>query len=762
MCDIAVMQDEKDSNESLSDNDDLVAFDVNEQVESEESEEAESSLDQPPRINFADDDELIKKIRPLAQTAFEHNRANRYPYEEIWRLADAMYKCGQNATIAERERQRHDRQAYANSEGTVDEVGRDTTLTKAYKKGSTLFFRQVRTLTSQIVSVLNSKPDPYKYTAITGCENFVSEAQAIDQAEQHNLLSRWARKKDKFDRKAIDLIFKTIKYGNYPICVGWERSIAKRMVRTPIYGTSSSTDKDPPIVGWKFENEEKIIDNQPSLGVIPIENFWADSAVGGIQKQTCIVVDDYVPLSCIQQDELVNGFYVNTDKITAKDEWGGDRQDNQLEEHRAMSDGIVAVPDRMNTGLFKKSDVWIELPVDDNGNYDEKNPRRKWWLTFIGGIDNGVCVRMERNPDPDDEWPFEMLHALPDDDGKLYHFGYAQALRGDYDEQSVTRQQLIDNRTLQNNKPLKAIQGEVYSQSLRFGKDKIYWVEKENSISEFQVIDIQQNGLLHLQYFDDDANRAAGTDKPLMGEYAGSRTSATESSIVSQNAANPHIMLAKYVLHAFLEFHARKNLGLWHLYGDNDMVLSITDKSIQRKINPGELFGEFDVEINLVDEFENNALNVQTMTQAIQTLVPLFAQHMDMPKVGADIFGKIIKGLDVSAWFRPDGNKDAIQLAQHENRAMLDAGTVLNPNQGEAHDVHLSQHEQERVRWSGAEQSNQNVQILDRHIAITKVLKQQEAAIAAMASQLPNAMTGNQTIGEAQGNMIAGQIGAMQ
>jgi hypothetical protein len=369
---------------------------------------------------------------------------------------------------------------------------------------------------------------------------------------------------------------------------------------------------------------------------------------------------------------------------------------------------------------------------------------------------------MERNPDPDDEWPFEMLHALPDDDGKLYHFGYAQALRGDYDEQPTTRQQLIDNRTLQNNKPLKCIQGEVHMQNLRFGKDKIYWVEKENSVSEFQVIDIQQNGLAHLSYFDDDANRAAGTDKPLMGEYAGSRTSATESSIVSQNASNPHIMLAKYVLHAFLEFHARKNLGLWHLYGDNDMVLSITEKAIQRKINPGELFGEFDVEINLVDEFENNALNVQTMTQAMQTLVPLFSSVMDLPVVAEDVFGKMVKGVDVSRWIKPNGNKDAIQLAQHENRGMLDGGMVLNPNPGEAHDVHLSQHEQERVRWVGAEDSNPNVQILDRHISMTKLLKQQEAQLAAMASQMPNAMTGNKTVGQAQGNAIAGAMGAMQ
>jgi hypothetical protein len=755
------MNDELVTNDEASENEEGVETD---ESVSEEVGDTQTN-DQPPRINFADDDVLVAKARTIAKDHFEHHRASRYPYEEIWKLADDMYKCGQNATIRERERQRHDRQAYETSAGVVDAEGRDITLTKAYKKGSTLFFRQVRTLAAQLNSVLTSKPDPYKYTPILGVNSFISENQAYDQAAQHNLLARWARKKDKFEKKAIELLLMTVKYGNYPICVGWNRQVAKRIDRAPQYDTSAQVDlsKDPPIIGWKFDDDYKIVNNEPSLGAIPIESFWADPAIGDIQNQSCICVDNYIPLSAIQQNELANGYYLNTDKITMQDQWDGNKSDNAIDDTRIISDGIVGGIDRSRTGLFRVTDVWVMLPMSDDGVWDEKQPMQRWWLTFVGNaMDNATCVRFERNPDPDDEWPFEMLHALPDDDGRLYHFSYAQALRGDYDEQTTTRQQLIDNRTLQNNKPLKAIQGEVFTTDLRFRKDKVYWVEKDNSVTEFQVTDIQQNGLLHLQYFDEDANRAAGTDKPLMGEYAGARTSATESSIVSQNAANPHIMLAKYLLHQFLEFHARKSLRLWHLYGDNNQVLSLTENNIQRKINPGELFGEFDVEINLVDEFEQNALNIQTMTQAIQTMIPIFGSVMDLATVGKDVFGKVIKGVDVSRWFKPDGNKDAIQLAQHETRAMIDAGQVLNPNMGEAHDVHLAQHEQERMKWMGAEDSNLNVQILDRHIAMTKMLKQYEGQMAAQMSQTPNMMTANQTPGQAIGNTIAGNLGALQ
>jgi hypothetical protein len=752
--------------ESVVDTDQTVAFPESQDIPDSAEDSGQAPLesdDQPIRINFADDPELVKKAQAAVASQYLHNRSNRMPFDIIWRVASSMYSCGQNASLVESERQRHDRQAYADSNGVVDETGRDTTLTKAYKKGSTLFFRQVRTLAAQILSVLQSKPDPYKYTPILGCDSFVSDKQAYDLADQHNILARWARKKDNFDVKVTDLIFKLIKYGNVPICVGWNRNQSMRTVRVPIYGAPDAESGEPKIVGYKFETKPRVVNNEPSLGVIANENFWADSAVGEIQKQSCIVVDDYVPLSEIQQDEVANGFYLNTGKITMADQWGGQRDDYQVQEHQAVSDGLVTYPNRQDTGLFKKSDAYVMLPIDESGKWVENGPMRKFWLTFVGNsIDSATCVRFERNPDPDDEWPFEMLHCLPDDSGKLYHFGYAQALRGDYDEQTTTRQQLIDNRTLQNNKPLKVIQGECYNNDLRFRKDKVFQVEKENSVTEFQVMDIQQNGLAHLAYFDEDANRAAGTDKPLMGEYAGARTSASEASIVSQNASNPHIMLAKYVLHTLLNFHARKSLALWQLYGDNDQILSLTNKNQQRKINPSELFGEYDVEIDLVDEFEQNALNVQTMTQAIQTLTPVFASVMDLNQVGQDIFGKIVKGIDVSKWFKPSGNKDAILLAQSENRGMIDSGMVLSPNAGEDHDTHLGEHSQERARWHGAEDQNPNIQILDRHIAMTKMLKEQESQLAGQMSQMPNAMTANQTVGQATGNAIAGQMGAMQ
>lgn len=723
--------------------------------ESEGAMPAGQKDDDSVRLNFALDEELVKKARSVAVDGYEHNKSNRYEYEAIWRLADEMYKTGQNEAIRETERQRTDRQA-ANGEGADT---RDLTLTKSYKKGSTLFFRQVRTLASQILSVLQSKPDPYKYNPIHGTDTFASRQQANDLAEQHNMLNRWARKRDKFDLKCMDLIFKLIKYGNQPIGVGWNRSRAKRIIRTPLYGDVTIPSEDPKPIGYEFDTGVKMVENQPTLGIIPIENFWPDSAVGSIQKQTCICVDDYVPLAHIQQNEYANHFYVGTDKITQADSWDGVRDGEDIIEQRMKSAGMDGDLDRTSTGQFKITDVYVMLPVSDKGEWNESLPMQKFWLTFVGNsLDSAKCVRFERNPDPEDEWPFEMLHALPDDDGNLYHFGYAEALRGDFEEQSTTRQQLIDNRTLQMNKPLKMVQGEVFNKDLRFGKDKIYIVEKENSLTEFNVTDVQQSGLAHLAYFDDDANRAAGTDKPLMGEYAGARTSATESSIVSQNASNPHIMLAKYVLHKFLEFHARKCLWLWQIYGDNDQVLSLTEKNIERKIMPGNLFGEYDVEISLVDEFENNALNIQTMTQAVQTLVPLFAPVMDLPKVGEDVFSKIIKGIDVSQWFKKHENQDAIKLADHETRAMVDSGAVLSPAQGEAHDVHLSRHEAELTKWLGAEDQNPNLMLLKRHIAMTKGLQQAESQMANTMRQVPSAMTGNKTEGQAQGNTLAGML----
>jgi len=718
-------------------------------VDIEAGESAIDTEDQPDRVNLATNDELVKKAVAKVNEYYLNHRAARYPYEEIWKLADDMWKCGQNIQIRERERQRVD------SQSQVDGAS-DMTKTKAQRKGATLFFRQVRTITSSIMAVLRSKPDPYEYVPIQDCEAFISEQQAYDLAEQHNLLDRWSRKRDRFDSKAFEIIHSVVKYGNYPICVGWNRRIARRVDRHPIYAQDPQTG-EPAIMGYEFRDEPKIVDNQPTLGAIPIENMWADPSVGDIQRQSCIVVDDYLPKPQIVSRETMDGFYVNTDKITDAHKWSGARDDNQIQEQRSLSAGLTHDPNRANTGLYKHSDVYVELPIDDAGVWDDKNPLVRYWLTLVGGLENPVCVRFERNPDPDDEWPIRMLHCMPDDGDKLYHFSYSQALRGDFEEQSTTRQQLIDNRTLQNNRPAIGIQGEVFSKDLRYGKDRVIWCEKKDSLTYQDTPDMTQFGLSHLGYFDDDANRTAGTDKPMIGEYAGARTSATESQIVSQNSAQPQLMLANYLLTDFLTFHAVKCLRLWHIYGDNRQILALTHKNQPRKINPAELFGEFDVEVSLVDDYERDALTIQNVSGAAQTLIPLFQSVLDMPKVAEDVFGKIFK-MDVARWIKPDQNRDAIQLARAESRMMIDAGVFVEPHLGENHEAHLSQHDQEEVKWRGAEETNPNYLLLKRHIEQTKVLQQQEAF--ASTQNVP-AMTGNQTAGEASGNAMAAQFGGM-
>lgn len=748
-----VMIESEAANDDTVASDQSVAFDGRVRTDQPSiDDDAVSSDDQPVRVNLATDEELIKKVLPKIQEYYNSHKSNRYVYEEIWRLADEMWKCGQNLAIRERERQR------ADSQNDVDGA-KDLTKTKAQRKGATLFFRQVRTITSSIMSVLRSKPDPYKYVPIQDNDDFTSDEQATDVAEQHNLIDRWARKRDRFDSKAFEIIHAVVKYGNYPISTGWNRRIQRRVDRFPIYAPNPDGG-DPIISGYEHREEEKLVDNQPTLGAIPIENLWADPSVGDIQRQSCILIDDYVPLPDITSREKMDGLYVNTDKITESHKWNGNREDNQILENRSLSAGLSSDPARWATGLYKQTDVYVVLPITEDGRWDDAAPLSKFWLTFIGGLDSPVCVRFERNPDPDDEWPVKMLHAMPDDGDKLYHFGYAQALRGDFDEQTTTRHQLIDNRTLQNNRPAIAVQGEVFPDSvngLRYGKDKVIWCEKKDSLTWQDTPDLSQFGLAHLAYFDDDANRTAGTDKPMIGEYGGARTSATESQIVSQNSAQPQLMLANYLLTDFLLFHASKSLRLFHLYGDDRMIRCITHKGQPRKINPSQLWGDFDVEISLVDDYERNAMNIQNITGASQTLIPLFQSVLDMPAVAEDVFGKIFK-MDVARWIKPNQNRDATRLAQAENRMMIDLGQFVAPSPGENHDTHLTEHKQEAIKWSGAEDTNPNVQLINRHIEQQEMLKSMEAQ--ASTQNVP-AMSGNQTPGEVSGNAMAAQHGGM-
>jgi len=683
-------------------------------------------------LNLADDEELVEKVLEHVDYYYTKYQADRDELKDLWEVADYMFKTGQNASLAETERKRLDRQDDS------------LTQTKAQKCGSTLFYRQVVSIASYLVSVLNSKKDPFTFKSRYNPEIFESYEQADELANQHNLLMRWTRDADGFDTMAIDLLFQLIKYGNLPIYMSWKRK---------------SSDILDRYSNGKLERRRILTDNRPTLSWILNENFYADQNIGNIQDQNLILVKSLANIATLYQGKR-EGEYMNVDNIDKANLYQG--SDDDFRETKEDNAGYGSNTSDSNTGLLLQFDVHALLPIDPTKPKgkrwdEEKFEPKKYWVTIVTDSDpsKGICLRIERNRDPDDEYPFEMLNSIPDDTDKLYGLSLAQVLRGNYTEATVAKEQYIDQKTLATNKPLMMKRGEVYCDDgeLKYEQDRIYNVENKDSISEFQMAPVNEP-LAFLNYIDGDSDEAAFSNAVFRGEAMGGRTSSSEAVNALDSSTRPHAMMAKYVLHKLLKFYAKKGVRYWHVYGDENQVLQISDETLHPVIRPAELFGDFNVELTIVDEYEQNIMQQQSYTFAAQNIIPMFQQFLDMRGIAKDVFEKILHW-DVTRYILPDIKDESINRARIAINSMMNEGVYIPPRPSDDLEAVLLEAKGERIEYRGVEDEYPNVALLDRYIAEVEQLKEQKQTQAPQ----PVAPSGNETPGEVVGNQIAAEQG---
>jgi hypothetical protein len=678
--------------------------------------------------NLADDDEIVKKVTDLADRYYQKYQADHDEMQdEVWKVADFMYRCGKNESLRSQ---------------------KQTDTTRA-NTGSTLFFRQVRTLASQLIAILNSRPEPYKYSPMYTSNFFSKYEEGRALAEQVNVLDKWTRKNDAWGQKTAEAIWQLVKYGNVPVIFMWDRVIAKRKAKRPIRNGEQ-------VVGYDYPEEDVIVRNQPTMRFWPLQDFYADRSVDDLNAQNCIIMRSVVNYSELYDGQR-SGYFVNVDKITASDSYKGETDSNARTD-RAQNLNITESDDQQ-TNNFKRWDVFLRLPINDKGKWDEKKAKPCWyWCTMAGEqISDGKVLQIRKNYDPMDEFPGFMWHCLPDDDGELYHMGYAQVLESNYEEQTTAKNQAIDNKTLKNRRPLKAIRGEVYSTDLTYGPNKVLWVEKQDSLMEQQIADIQNDNLSILQYLDEDSNRTAGTDKPIIGEPLGSRASATEAQNVFDQASKPHIVLAKYALSdQFLPRVAKKFRQLWEEFALPEQVVELTGEKQIEQIKPYFLHGDYDIVADVVEEFETNQVKQQNISWALQTVLPLAGDKLNIPEVAKEIF--TIAGFrNVATWFKADANVDAEIVARRENEE-IKQGKVIQPVDGEDMEAHLRVHKAERLQWRGMEDEAPWLDLLDQHIAETDFAIKQKSQMA-MQAAMQQAPQGGQLPGQESGQMISAAMG---
>ena len=688
--------------------------------------------------NYADDEDISGKVLDLIDRYYQRYQSDHEDMiDDVWKVADFMYRCGKNNSLR---------------------ATKQTDTTRA-DTGSTLFFRQVRTLASQLIAILNSRPEPYKYVPIYTSNFFSKHEEGKALAEQVNVLDKWTRKNDEWGKKTTEAIWQLIKYGNVPVIFQWDRLLAKRMARRPVR-IGEGTEQEN-VVGYDYVEEDRVVRNQPTLRFWPLQDFYADRSIDDLNDQNCVIMRSVVNYAELYDGQR-SGYFINVDKIDANDIYRGETDQN-MRTHRADNMNISEADD-MDTNNFKRWDVFVRLPLEE-GKWDEKKNKPCWyWCTIVGErISDGKVLQIRKNYDPDDEFPGFMWHCLPDDDGELYHMGYAQVLESNYEEQTTAKNQAIDNKTLKNRRPMVGVRGSVYSTDLTYQQDKVIWVEDQNSLREMQIADIVNDNLQVLAYLDDDSNKTAGTDKPIVGEPLGGRASATEAQNVFDQASKPHVVLAKYALSdQFLPRVARKFRSYWEAYALEDQVVELTGEKSIVQVKPFFLHGDYDIVADVVEDFETSQMKQQNVSWALQTVLPLAGDKLNIPEVAKEIF--TMAGFkNVQTWFKADSNVDAELVARRENEDMK-SGRMARLAEGEDMEAHLRVHKAERLQWRGMEDQAPWLDLLDQHIAETEFAIKQEGIMAqqqaAMMGQMGGAPTGGLP-GEMSGDAMAAQAGAM-
>ena len=711
----------------------------------------DTSEDQPtpehaetvPRKNLADDKDLVKAVTDHLGPIFTRYENDRKELDDIRHVAHWMKACGQDETVRETERTRLDRQSS------------DKTKTITQKCGSTLFFRQIRSLSAQFMSVLMSRRDPYTFRPRYNPEVFFSNEQSDELAAQHNALMRWTRDQEGFREKAVEFLDQLFTEGAVPVFYRWKRTSAEVLDRWPVRGD------DGGVAGTKIERLMVVTDYCPEHVVVPNECFYADQNIGDIQKQPAIFIKSQASLSDFQEGQRQKE-YLNVDDIGVAQLYKGD--DSGIQGDKELAQGYTAATDDTQTGTIIQFDAIARLPIDEKKakgkRWDAKaNVGKLYWVTVAGDKwENCVVVRIERNLDPDDEIPCRVVNLLPGSKNKLFHMGLAQVVRGNFTEITTSKQQALDARTLANNRPLKIRSGvRTQDGTLTFDGDQVYHVEDPDDVTEFNLAPIPDN-MAMLGYLEGDSDEAVGNNRVSRGEPMGARTSSNEAEKAYSAAQLPHKMLMEYVFSQWLTFHARKGVRMWHLYAGKDQIIKITDMDkVYTAVRPIDLFGDFDVEITLVDEYERDLLTRQNIAYSAQNILPMFQGIVDQRDLAQKIFQSLFQ---IEIKLLPDRREESITRARVENE-QLKAGQYIAPTPDEDLNAMLREHVGERIAWRGAddraEAEGVRLDLLDRHIEETKFLLKQSPT-APQGS--PEAVPQNQSEGEVAGNAIAAVRGA--
>lgn len=704
--------------------------------------------------------ELVDKVLKLASAEFSRFESDREDFDDKLEKADYMYAAGQSRTLLSSEKSK----------------GVNQTKDTRANTGSIVFHRQVNTMAAQMVGVMRSRPDLAKYEQQTTDGIPASYEDSLDRAQQQQALVRWTLKRDGFNKKIPEFAVSVYKNSTIFALVTQKRTYKRKLCVVPVYGPQLDEAGQPvpdqetgqpiqTIVDEQRYWDELLVDNHPSITFPHPSNIYADRFIPDIQGQ------NFVFTVCPRNrteiwNDVAQGFFSKEayEKLDDSKKWDGHYGNVAQEKERDNREHDTTTPS--DSDQFLQWDFWARLSISD-GEYDEDAPPELYWITAIGNtVESAVVMRFERNPDPDDEIPLQVINVMPDCPNELYHTTTGEIIRSDYSVACTLKNMFIDNTAYRTDPPQVVVEGAHRVKNFSIESGKLFHVFQKDAITPYPIADATQNIVPLLQMVDSDIKQALATDPAMMGQYAGSRTPATEFLGVNQNTNKVHYMQINYVLNQLVPWMYRKIPSYWKAYGDPKQVLQIADGEKIYEIRPQDISGDFDVNVSVLDEYLDDMVKQQTDREILQLIAsnPQFVQS-ETHRIDMGAFLKEMlehRKYPATRLILPASGRDAEELARSRVAAMLNAGVYIAPQEGESFSTHLRIAEAERVRWNGLEDANdpraKNIPLLDQYIDELRV---QMKAQQQQNQGSPMGVGGPRTPGMVVGQEgVAGQLGA--
>ena len=696
------------------------------------------------------DENELGDILQEAENYFTTFKGDREDIDDEMQLADYMYSAAQNRALMSVEKTR----------------GANLEKDERASVGSTIFHRQVNMLAAQLVNVINSQTDLVKYQTISNEIDPASAQDGKEVAAQMQVLQRYTRKRDHFDYKIPEFAVNMFKKSTAFIMMTWcdrEKEISRSY---PVARSTANSDGTVTIDITDRKSKQKINLGYPSMKILDPSQVYADRWISSMNQQNCVIVTEIKNRAEVAM--MVNTGEFDRDQYLKLDDtyYWNMSDETEVENEEALNrqkDRSVTT-----TKMYRLYHIFMLLQINDAGEMDEEVDPELYYIRVIGNdIKNGMVMSIApmREYDPDGEIPIVAVNANPDKFGELYHTSTASVIRSAYSTDCTLLNLAIDNMAAVNDPPLVIIDGAHRVSDFTFKKGQRFHVDDPNAITQMPLRDVTQNTSILREQVRREAMQALATDAPMMGEFAGARTSASEFIGVNQNTKQPHLVQINYILQQFLPWWGRKIMSYWMYHGNPKQVLQITDMQKQYQVQAEFSNVEFDVEVNIVQEYEDNLVRQQQLGNIMQIIgsSPFFQQSEFHSVNPAQLLKKFLNTMrwDANDIIDQPMGFDAESNARRMVEQILLTGDYQQPDPRMNIAMHLKVARGEEIRWRGLEDSGDpraaNLPLLQQYIQELVLLQQQGAQ---GAQQLPSGPQ-NQTQGEVAGNQAAAALGQL-